>query len=120
MGDMNCNLLDSSANAEKVRLVEMLPYFSFSKYVTQPTFSSGSLLDVVICNSSDVIKRVHAFKCPFSPHFIRVLLRLPKSHKKPVRVRIRLLKRVDQFSLTSDLHLVDWSGVFSGSSVSEM
>ena len=39
-----------------------------------------------------VIQRVHAFKCAFSPHhFIRVLLRLPKSHKKPVRVRTRLL-----------------------------
>ena len=88
--------------------------------MTQPSYSSGSLLDVVICNSSDIIQRVHASKCAFSPHhFIRVFLRLPKSHKKPVLVSIRLLKRVDQFSLTSDLHIVDWSGVFSGSSVSE-
>ena len=66
MGDMNCNLLDSSANAGKDRLLEMLQSFSVSQYVTQPTYSSGSLLDVVICNSSD-IQRVHPFKCAFSP-----------------------------------------------------
>ena len=61
MGDMDCNLLDSSANAGKDRLVEMLQSFSLSQYVTQPTYSSGSLLVVVICNSSDIIQRVHAF-----------------------------------------------------------
>ena len=82
MGDMNCNLLDSSANAGKDHLLEMLQSFSLSQYVTQPTYSSGSLLDVVICNSSDIIQRVYAFKCAFSPHhFIRVLLRLPKSQR---------------------------------------
>ena len=92
IGGINCNLLDSSANAGKDRLLEMLQSFSLSQYVTQPTYSSGSLLDLVICNSSDIIQRVHAFKCASSPHhFIRVLLRLPKSHKKPVRVRTRLL-----------------------------
>ena len=30
MGDMNCNLLDSSANAGKDRLLEMLQSFSLS------------------------------------------------------------------------------------------
>ena len=120
MGDLNCNLLDSSTNAGKDRLVEMLS-LSLTQFVTQPTYSSGSLLDVVICNSSDIVHRVRAFKCAFSPHhFIRALLRLPKYHRKPTRIKTRLLKRIDNVSFHSDLHLVDWSGVFNCSSVADM
>ena len=121
MGDLNCNLLDSSTNAGKDRLVEMLQSLSLTQCVTQPTYSSGSLLDVVICNSSDVIHCVRAFKCAFSPHhFIRALLRFPKCHRKPKRITTRLLKRIDHVSFHSDLHLVDWSGVFNCSSVADM
>ena len=121
LGDLNCNLLDKSANAGRDRLLEMLQSFSFNQYVTQPTYSAGSLLDVVICNSSDVIQRARAFKCAFSPHhFIRVLLRLPKCHRKPTRIRTRLLKRINHHCFLSDLHLIDWSGIFRYASVTDM
>ena len=120
MGDLNCNLLETAASAGKDRLLDMLRSFSLEQLVTQPTYSSGSLLDVVICNSGDTVQRVGAFKCAFSPHcFIRVLLRLPKCHKKPRSVRARLFKNIDQLSLLHDLYSVDWTGVFSCSSVSD-
>ena len=48
MGDMNCNMLESGTNAGKDRLCEMLQSFQLEQYVKQPTFSSGSLLNVVI------------------------------------------------------------------------
>ena len=118
MGDLNCDLTDTSSSPGKSRLLEMLRSFSLEQFVTQPTYSSGSLLDVVICNSSDVVQRVGAFKCAFSPHcFIRVLLRLPKYRRKSRCVRTRLFKNINHLSLFYDLHLVDWSGVFSCSSV---
>ena len=74
----------------------------------------------MICNSGDVVQRVGVFKCAFSPHsFIRALLCLPKCRRKPRRIRSRLFKSIDHLSLLHDLHLVDWSGVFSCSSVSD-
>ena len=121
LGDLNCNLLDTSANAGKVRLLEMFQSYDLEQFVTQPTFSSGSLLDVVISNSSDTVQRVGSFTCAFSPHhFIHVLLRLPNCRRKPIRVRTRLLKRIDHACLLNDLYSVDWSGVLRCQSVAEM
>ena len=121
MGDLNCNLLDSTSNPSKDRLEEMLQSFSLHQFVTQPTYSSGSLLDVVISNSDDLVQRVRAFKCALSPHyFIRSLLRLPKCRRGPLRTRTRLLKRIDHFSFIHDLHCIDFSGVFTCPSVSDM
>ena len=72
----------------------------------------------MICNSGDVVQRVGAFKCAFSPHcFIRVLLSLPKCRRKPRHIRTRLFRNIDHLSLLRDLHLVDWSGVFNCPSV---
>ena len=42
---------------------------------------------------------------------------MPKSPRKPRKIRTRLLKSTDHLSLLQDLHLVDWSGVFSRPSV---
>ena len=121
MGDLNCNLLDTSPCAGRARLLEMLRSFSLNQYVTQPTFSSGSLLDVVICNSSDVVKHVGSFKCALSPHhFVRTLLRFPKNRRKPFHIRTRILRGIDRDSLFRDLHLVDWSGIFNCQSVADM
>ena len=114
MGDLNCDLTDTSSSPGKDRLLEMPRSFSLEQFVTKPTYSTGSLLDVVICNSGDVVQRVGAFKCAFSPHcFIRVLLSLPKCRRKPRHIRTRLFKNIDHLSLLHDLHLVDWSGVFN-------
>ena len=121
MGDLNCNLLETSASAGKTRLLEMMRSYSLEQFVSQPTYSSGSLLDVIICNSGDYVHRVCVSQCAFSPHcFIRALLHLPKCHSKPQHTRARLLKNIDRASLSYDLHLADWSGVFNSTSVADM
>ena len=118
MGDLNCDLLDTSTSARKDRILEMLRSFSLEQFVAQPTYSAGSLLDVVICNTGDVVQRVGVFKCAFSPHsLIRALLCLPKGRRKPRKIRTRLFKSIDHLGLLQDLHFVDWSGVFSRPSV---
>ena len=67
MGDLNCNMLDST-NPGKARLSEMLQSYHLHQFVTQPIYSSGSLLDIVISNSNDAVQRVGVFDCAFSPH----------------------------------------------------
>ena len=120
MGDMNCNMLESGTNAGKDRLCEMLQSFQLEQYVKQPTFSSGSLLDVVIRNQTDFIQRVACYSCTFSPHlFVRTLLSSPKCRNKPSHVHSRLLRNVNRGALFHDLSCVDWSGVFIPESVAD-
>ena len=93
MGDLNCDLRDTSSSAGKDRLLEMIRSFSLEQFVKQPTYSAGSILDVVISNSVDLLQRVGAFKCGFSPHcFVRVLFRLPRCRSKPRRTHARFFK----------------------------
>ena len=120
MGDLNCDLRDTSSGAGKDRLLDMLRSFSLEQFVNQPTYSAGSILDVVICNSADAVQRVGVSKCAFSPHsFIRALFRLPKCHRKPRHTRARFFKTIDHHSFLRDLHLIDWSGVFNYLSVAD-
>ena len=120
MGDLNCDLSDKNTSASKDRLLEMLRSLNLEQSVTQPTYSSGSLLDVVLCNSCDVVQRVRAFSCSFSPHcFIRVLFSIPRCRRKTRRLSTRLFRSIDQYSLINDLYRVDWSGVFSCPSVAD-
>ena len=120
MGDLKCNMLEPGNNAGKDRLCEMIQSFQLHQYVKQPTFVSGSLLDVVMCNETNFIRRLACLNCAFSPHhFIRTLLFSPKCRNKPVRIHSRLLKRIDRCALYHDLYCVDWSGVFSLASVAD-
>ena len=64
MGDLNCNMLDST-NSGRARLSEMLQSYHLHQFVAQPTYSSGSLLDVVISNYNDAVQRVGVFDCAF-------------------------------------------------------
>ena len=117
LGDLNCNMLDFVTN----RLSEMLQSLHLHQFVAQPTYSSGSLLDVVISNSSDAVRKVGVFKCAFSPHsFVRSLLSFTKCRVKPCRVQTRILKRIDHVSLLRDLYAVDWTGVYNLDSVAAM
>ena len=99
----------------------MLQSYHLHQFVTQPTYSSGSLLDVVISNSNDAVQRVGVFDCAFSPHsYVRSLLMFTKCRSKPSRVRTRILKHIDHSSLLRDLYFVDWTGVFTSDSVADM
>ena len=121
MGDLNCNLLDTNPNASKERLCDMLNSFYLHQFVTEPTFSSGSLLDIVFSNSADLVRRVQVFQCAFSPHhFVRLLLSVSKCRTRPTRISSRSLKRVDCFALLDDLCRLDWSAVFNSVSVADM
>ena len=121
MGDLNCNLLDTDSNACKDRICDMLQSFHLHQFVHQPTYSSGSLLDVVFSNSDDLVQRVGVYPCSFSPHnYVRLLLSIPKCRSKPARIRSRSLKRLCHPDLLDDLYRVDWTGIFSCVSVASM
>ena len=61
-------MLDST-NPGKARLSEMLQSYRLHQFVRQPTYSSGTLLDVVISNSNDAVPRVGDFESAFSHFF---------------------------------------------------
>ena len=90
----------------------MLQSFHLHQFVHQPTYSSGSLLDVVFSNSDDFVQRVGVYPCSFSPHsYVRLLLSIPKCRSKPAR--IRSLKRLCHPDLLDDLYRVDWTGILA-------
>ena len=121
MGDLNCNMLDTVTNPSGARLSEMLQSYHLHQFVTQATYPTGSLLDVVISDSSDAVRRVGVFKCAFSPHsLVRSLLTLTKCRYRPCRVKTRSLKHIDRAHLLHDLYSVDWTGVFTCDSVTHM
>ena len=56
--NLNCDLSDTNTSVSKNRLLQMLRSLNLEQNVTWPTHSSGSLIDVVLCNSSDVVQRM--------------------------------------------------------------
>ena len=58
-GDLNCNMLHGNDSAGSVKFRDFLHRYDLTQHVTSPTFLSGSLLDLVITNSSQ--GRRHGF-----------------------------------------------------------
>ena len=116
-GDLNCDMLGDGDAPARRRLTAFLSAYSLTQTVTEPTFSSGSLLDVFIINR-DLCHRTGTRHCHFSPHkFIRMSFKLPKSRHIPTVVRSRVLRRVDTDAYHRDLAATDWSAVLAADSV---
>jgi len=118
-GDLNCNMLGDVDSPARSKLSEFLATYSLTQTVSQPTYSSGSLLDVFIINR-DFNQRTGTHHCHFNPHkFIRMSCKLPKLRRKPVVVRARVLRRIDTDAYHRDLSAVDWTPVFTAESVAD-
>ena len=86
--------------------------------VASPTFTSGSLLDVCIVNTCDIVQSLSVWHCDFSPHsFIKVRVRIPKPLVKPTVISARNFNNLNLAALNLDLCNVDWGEVFTASTV---
>ena len=114
-GDLNCDLL-STSSASRTCLNEYLDKYSINQVITVPTYSTGSLLDVIISNRGFL--RSGTRFCHFSPHhFTRALLSLPRPRFKPRVVECRSFKRFDLLRFETELFATNWSAVYSSPTV---
>ena len=120
MGDMNCDMAAANTHPARRKLTEFLTTYSMSQLVTDPTYTSGSLLDVCIVNR-DIVTRVSTRHCDFSPHrFIRAVCHVPRPRRTPTVVQARLLRSIDTVSYHRDLLSCDFGAVFGSASVDDM
>lgn len=89
-GDLNCNVLADSSDLSRQALYNFLSAYSMSQVINRSTYTTGSLLDVVIVNDRDVIQRSGIRVCDISPHkYVVAALCIPCSRTKPtVRFQI--------------------------------
>ena len=119
-GDLNANLLrDAQTHAPCKKLSDFIATYSLSQLVTEPTYRTGSLLDVFIVNRH-FSYHVGTRHCHFSPHkFIRLSCDIPKPRIKPTVVHARLLKRIDFAVFDRDLMSCDWGAVLAAGAVAD-
>ena len=112
-GDLNCNVLGNSSDSSIQALFNFLSVYSLSQVIDRPTFSTGSLLDVVIVNDRDVVKKSGTRVCDISPHkYVLAALCFPRPRAKPTVVNCRPLKRVNVEERHASLHQADWQAVY--------
>ena len=119
-GDLNCDLLSATDIPACRCLTEFMSNFSLSQVIDRPTYSSGSLLDVILVSDRNIISRSGTRTCHFSPHqFVRAAIVLPRPNRKPAVVECRSTRHIDRFSFCSDLLVADWSLVYRSYSTAE-
>ena len=112
-GDLNCNILGDNSDVPRRTLLNFLSVYSMTQVVNTPTYASGSLLDVVIVNDADVVRKWGTRVCDVSPHkYVVASLSIPRSRVKPTVVNCRPLKRVDVSELHASLLRADWQAVY--------
>ena len=114
-GDFNLNILSRSPGSPGDRFRQLLTTYGLHVCnVTQPTYCPArSLLDVIITNRLDMVKRSGVTKCHYSPHsFSRVILGITRVNRKPLCVTSRCIDRIsfEEFNVTL-LHY-PWDDVF--------
>ena len=115
-GDLNCDWL--AEGPSKRFLVDFVTKYSLFHHISEPTFSSGSAIDVIITNRDTVTRKGTRF-CHFSPHlFTRVMIDVPRFRHKPRVVDCRSFKRFSLHDFETDLLATDWSCVFAAEDTS--
>ena len=119
-GDLNCNLLAADNDVCKLKFNQFLHSLGLHQFVTDPTYVSGSLLDVFVSNAENFLSDVSVYPCPYSDHsMIKANLYIPKSRRKPTYVSSRRLHRINIPAFHAALRAVDWNLVISQPEVSE-
>ena len=114
-GDFNLNTFNLSPDSPGGKFRQLLSTYDLHLCNTsQPTYRpSGSLLDAIITNRSDIVNRSGVTRCHYSPHeYSRIIMSVPKSSRKRASITSRCIDRIqfDEFNATL-LH-APWGGLF--------
>ena len=117
-GDLNCDLLKSPPAPARARLEEFLAEYSLVQHVDAPTFTTGSLLDICIANSENLVTECRTKYCDYSPHcMICFRVNVANSRAKSTVVMSRSLGTMQTDAFLLDLFLCDWQLVHDSQSV---
>ena len=112
LGDLNCNMLDSSSHVTK-RLTSLMEMYQFSQIITQPTRltqTTASLLDVCITSNSENVVSEDVVPLGISDHNLIYVVRRagPKAgpHKS---IEILNFKHFNCNSFHDDLYNQPWA-----------
>ena len=84
-----------------------------TQLIHAPTYTSGSLLDVLIVSDPNLVIKAGSRACHFSPHkFDFAAMCFPKCKPKPTVVECRSLKRVNRTAFIDCLRRVDWQDMY--------
>lgn len=114
-GDFNLNILDRSPGSAGSRFRQLLSAYGLNMCnETEPTYSPAkSLLDVIITNRQNIVKRSGVTKCHYSPHdFSRALLGISKANRKSLSVTSRCTDRIPYDEFNTTLLHYPWGEVF--------
>ena len=113
-GDLNCNLLGPDSDPAKIKLQQFLDDFNLHQLVDTSTFRSGSLLDIFISSSENLVHSVKVLPCSYSDYYlIKSDLAIRKLRRKTRYVESRCLTRLNIVDFNISLVHTDWSQVFS-------
>ena len=104
----------------KLQIDSFISKYGLTQTVPCSTFSSGSLLDLVLTDKPGTVTRCGVRHCHYSPHkFVRWFVNFPRPHCRPAIVMSRSINRIDPDAFVRDLSVCDWSDVTSAVTVSE-
>ena len=111
LGDLNCNLLNSSDPASQA-LVNFCTSFNLSQMITQPTRvteSSATLIDVILTSHENLIIDTKVMPSSISDHdLIYAVLKLKRQRPNPVYITTRIFKNYQQDDFLRDISMVPW------------
>ena len=111
LGDLNCNLLNSSDPASQA-LVNFCTSFNLSQMITQPTRvteSSATLIDVILTSHENLIIDTKVMPSSISDRdLIYAVLKLKRKRPKPVCIMTRIFKNYQQDDFLWDISMVPW------------
>ncbi len=112
LGDLNCNVLNSSDGGAKA-LLDFCSLFNLKQLIDQPTRTtelSTTLIDVVLVTNKSMVKSVGVTPVGISDHdLVHITLNFKKSRPKPIYISYRSFKHYDANEFARDISDVPWS-----------
>ncbi|XP_068750911.1 uncharacterized protein [Montipora capricornis] len=111
LGDLNCNLLNSSDLASQA-LINFCASFNLTQLIRQPTRiteSSATLIDVILTSHENLTTDTQVMPSSISDHdLIYVVLKIKRQRPKPVYITTRSFKNYQQDAFLRDISMVPW------------
>ena len=112
LGDLNCNLLNSSCPDSRA-LTNFCLTYNLSQMVTSPTRVTNlteTLIDVILVSNAKQVLKTEVLQSSISDHdLVYALLRLKQQRPKPTYINIRSFKHYDLNKFHTDVSQAPWS-----------
>lgn len=112
-GDLNCNLLTTSTESDALK--DFMVTLNLSQTISSPTRitnKSESLIDILLTNNPDLVKRSDVLEISIRDHFlIYCILNLKVPRSKPQEITTRSYKNFNADNFNQDISTTPWDTV---------